>query len=63
MGDHKRAREYLSKTVAIQDNYQGARSLNGWIELTCGSEVKAKKANDHRPAAKEVSIRQRLVGR
>ena len=53
MGEHKRAREYLSKTVAIQDNYQGARSLNGWIELTCGSEVKAKKANDMFKEAQE----------
>jgi tetratricopeptide (TPR) repeat protein len=45
-GDHKKAREYLGKTVEIQPSYPQAKSLAGWIELTCGSDVKAKKAID-----------------
>jgi tetratricopeptide repeat protein 21B len=46
LGEHKRAREYLQRTFDIQANYPQAKSLAGWIELTCGSEVKAKKAID-----------------
>jgi len=46
LGEHKKAREYLGRTVEIQANYPQAKSLGGWIELTCGSEVKAKKAID-----------------
>lgn len=44
LGEHKKAREYHGKTMEIQANYPQGKSLGGWIELTCGSEVKAKKS-------------------
>jgi tetratricopeptide repeat protein 21B len=46
LDEHKQAREYLKRTLDIQANYPQAKSLAGWIELTCGSEVKAKKSLD-----------------
>jgi len=46
MGDHKKAREYIARVVEIQASYPQSKSMAGWIELTCGLDVKAKKAID-----------------
>jgi len=55
LGEHKKAREYHGKTMEIQASYPQGRSLGGWIELTCGSEVKAKKSLDMFKAAMEAN--------
>ena len=43
-GDNKKGREYIGKVLQIQERYPQAHSMSGWIELTSGSEVKARKA-------------------
>ena len=44
LGDYKKAREYVTRTIEIMPTAAQAKSLAGWIDLLCGSESKAKKS-------------------
>jgi tetratricopeptide (TPR) repeat protein len=54
-GDNKKGREYIKKVVEIQPNYPQAKSLEGWIELTSGSDIKAKKSLEMFKQAREAN--------
>uniref|UniRef100_A0A6U5AVN5 Uncharacterized protein n=1 Tax=Hemiselmis andersenii TaxID=464988 RepID=A0A6U5AVN5_HEMAN len=43
-GDNKKGRDYIGKVLQIQERYPQAHSMAGWIELTSGSDVKARKS-------------------
>lgn len=53
--DNKKGREYIKKVLEIQENYPQAKSLEGWIELTSGSDIKAKKSLDMFKKAREAN--------
>jgi len=44
--EFKKAREYISRVLEIQPSYPQAKSVQGWIELLSGTEIKAKKSID-----------------
>ncbi|KAJ1480809.1 hypothetical protein T484DRAFT_1668725 [Baffinella frigidus] len=44
LGDYKKAREYVTRTIEIMPTAPQAKSLAGWIDLLCGSDSKAKKS-------------------
>jgi tetratricopeptide repeat protein 21B len=44
LGEYKKAREYVTRTIEIMPTAAQAKSLAGWIDLLCGSESKAKKS-------------------
>jgi tetratricopeptide repeat protein 21B len=54
-GDNKKGREYIKKVLEIQSNYPQAKSLEGWIELTSGSDIKAKKSLEMFKQAREAN--------
>mmetsp|Transcript_5618 Transcript_5618/g.19788 ORF Transcript_5618/g.19788 Transcript_5618/m.19788 type:complete len:1322 (-) Transcript_5618:141-4106(-) len=53
--DFKKARDYISKVLEFQPNYPQAKSVNGWIELLSGTEIKAKKSIELFEAAMEAN--------
>lgn len=54
-GDNKKGREYIGKVLQITERYPQAHSMAGWIELTSGSEIKARKAMEMFKAAAEAN--------
>jgi len=44
LGEAKKAREYIGRVLEIMSTYPQAKSLQAWIELTSGSDTKARKS-------------------
>eukprot|EP00961_Rhodomonas_salina_P303981 3941432-Rhodomonas_salina.13 len=55
LNEHKKAREYIGKVLEIMSSYPQARSMQGWIELTSGSDTKARKALEIFKSAQEAN--------